>query len=114
VFHRDWGDGTRWEDLPARMQDHMARLVHYVPASSAFVLHDCAGLLEGDRIKAASMPAIVVEGDQSPPMSAEVSIALEKRLPDIERVVIGGAGHMLPLTHPESLVDPVRALLARS
>ena len=114
VFHHDWGDGTRWEDLPARMQDHMARLVHYVPASSAFVLHDCAGLLEGDRMAAASMPAVVIEGDQSPPMSAEVSIALAKRLPDIERVVIKGAGHMLPLTHPESLVEPVRALLARS
>lgn len=114
VFHRDWGDGTNWDDLPARMQDHMARLVHYVPASSAMVLHDSAGLLEGNRMARAAMPAVVIEGDQSPAMSAEVSIALEKRLPDIERVIIKGAGHMVPLTHPDTLVAPVRAVLARS
>jgi lipase len=114
VFHRDWGDGTNWDDLPARMQDHMARLVHYVPASGAMLLQDSAGLLEGDRMAAAAMPAVVIEGDRSPPMSALVGLSLERRLPDVTRVVIKDAGHMLPLTHPESLVAPVRAVLARS
>lgn len=114
VFNRDWGDGTPWEDLPERMRDHMARLVHYVPASAAFVHHDSAGLLQEGRMARAAMPAVVIEGDQSPPMSAKIAVSLQKRLPDLERVVVNGAGHMLPVTHPQLLVAPVRALLARS
>lgn len=114
VFHRDWGDGSDWETLPARMQDHMARLVHYVPASGAFLHHDSAGLLAEGRMARAAMPAVLIEGDLSPPMSAKVAISLEKRLPDVERVIVKGAGHMLPVTHAEAVAEPVRALLARS
>lgn len=112
VFNRDWGDGTPWDTLPARMQEHMTRLVHYVPASSAFLHHDSAGLL--GRLEQAAMPAVLIEGDQSPPMSAKVAISLEKRLPDAERVIIKGAGHMLPVTHPDEVAPHVRAVLARS
>lgn len=114
VFSRDWGDGTPWDSLPERMKDQMTRLIHYVPASSAFLHYDSAGLLEPGRMEQASMPAVVIEGDQSPPMSAKVATSLQKRLPNIERVVVKGAGHMLPVTHPEAVVGPIRALLARS
>ena len=112
VFNRDWGDGTPWETLPTRMRNHMARLVHYVPASSAFLHHDSAGLL--GRLARAAMPAVLIEGDQSPPMSAKVAISLAKRLPDVTRVIIKGAGHMLPITHPDDVAAPIRVVLARS
>ena len=59
------------------------------------------------------MPSVLIEGDQSPPMSAKVAVSLEKRLPDVERVIIKGAGHMLPVTHPDMVAEPIRALLAR-
>jgi lipase len=114
VFNRDWGDGTPWDSLPERMKDHMTRLIHYVPASSAFLHHDSAGLLEPGRMARASMPTVLIEGDQSPPMSAKVAASLQKRLPNIERVVVEGAGHMLPITHPGAVVGPIQALLARS
>lgn len=114
VFHRDWGDGSDWEDLPERMRDHMARLVHYVPASGAFLHHDSAGLLQGNRLARAAMPAVLIEGNQSPPMSGQIAVSLEKRLPKVERVIIKGVGHMLPVTHPDLVAAPVRALLARS
>ena len=114
VFNRDWGDGTPWDSLPERMKDHMTRLIHYVPASSAFLHHDSAGLLDAGRMERASMPTVLIEGDQSPPMSAKVAASLQKRLPNIERVVVEGAGHMLPITHPDAVASPIRALLARS
>jgi len=112
VFNRDWGDGTPWEALPERMRDHMARLVHYVPASSAFLHHDSAGVMP--KLGQAAMPAVLIEGDQSPPMSAKVAVSLQKRLPDVARVIVKGAGHMLPVTHPEAVAPHIRALLARS
>ncbi|MEH6740977.1 MAG: alpha/beta hydrolase [Sulfitobacter sp.] len=114
VFNRDWGDGTPWDLLPERMKDHMTRLIHYVPASSAFLHHDSAGLLDAGRMERASMPTVLIEGDKSPPMSAKVAASLQKRLPNIERVVVEGAGHMLPITHPGAVVGPIQALLARS
>ncbi|WP_299024885.1 alpha/beta hydrolase [uncultured Sulfitobacter sp.] len=114
VFHRDWGDGTAWEDLPARMQDHMARLVHYVPASAAFLHHDSAGLLQERRLDRAAMPSLIIEGDASPPMSGQIAESLEKRLPDVDRVIVKDAGHMVPLTHVQEVAAPIRDLLARS
>lgn len=114
VFNRDWGDGTPWDTLPERMREHMTRLVHYVPASAPFLHHDSAGLLEEGRLANASMPALLIEGDQSPEMSAQVARSLEKRLPNVERIIIKGAGHMLPVTHADEVAEPVKALLARS
>ncbi|KIN73710.1 alpha/beta fold hydrolase [Sulfitobacter guttiformis] len=114
VFNRDWGDGTPWDTLPERMREHMARLVHYVPASSAFLHHDSAELLAPGRMAGAAMPCVLIEGDQSPAMSGKVAVSLAKRLPDVQRVVIKGAGHMLPVTHPDEVAVPVRELLARS
>ncbi len=114
VFNRDWGDGTPWDDLPERMRETMTRLVHYVPASSAFLHHDSAGLMEPGRFARAAMPTLLIEGDKSPPASAKIADSLEKRLPNVERVVIKGAGHMAPITHPAEVAAPIKALLARS
>lgn len=114
VFNRDWGDGTPWDTLPERMRDHMTRLVHYVPASSAFLHHDSAGLLKPGMFDRATMPALLIEGDQSPPMSAKVATSIEKRLPNVTREIIAGAGHMAPVTHPVEVAGPIRALIARS
>lgn len=114
VFNRDWGDGTPWDTLPERMRDHMARLIHFVPASAPMVQDDCAGLLAPGQLERAAMPTVLIEGDQSPEMSAKVAVALQKRLPNAQRVVIDGAGHMLPVTHPDLVAAPVKELLARS
>ena len=114
VFNRDWGDGTAWDTLPEKMRSHMERLIHFVPASAGMVQDDCAGLLAEGRLARAVMPTVLIEGDGSPNMSAKVAIALQKRLPDAQRIVIEGAGHMLPVTHPERVAEPVRDLLARS
>ena len=114
VFNRDWGDGTPWDTLPERMREHMTRLVHYVPASAKFLHYDSAGLLEEGRLARASMPILLIEGDQSPPMSGVVADSLQKRLPHLVRVVVKGAGHMVPVTHPAEVAAPIRELLERS
>lgn len=114
IFNRGWGDGTPWDELPHKLRQHMVRLVHFVPASADFLIRDSAGMMAPGRLARAAMPTLLLEGDQSPAMSAKVNIALQKRLPDAQRVVIAGVGHMLPVTHPHSVVAPIRALLARS
>lgn len=114
VFNKHWNGGAEWDTLPERMREHMTRLVHFVPASAPFLFGDSAGLLEGDRMARASMPTVLIEGDQSPKMSGEIAASLQKRLPDATRASISGAGHMLPVTHPEEVSVPIRALLARS
>ena len=114
IFNRDWGDGTPWNRLPERMKDHMTRLIHFVPASAAFLQHDSSGLLEPGRMDSATMPTVLIEGDQSPPMSAKAAASIQKRLPNAERVVIKGAGHMLAVTHPTEVSEQIRMLLKRS
>ncbi|KEJ88819.1 alpha/beta fold hydrolase [Sulfitobacter donghicola] len=114
IFNRDWGDGTPWDKFPKRMQDHMTRLIHFVPESYAFLHLDSGGLLDPGRMEGATMPSLLIEGDQSPKMSGQIATSLEARLPNVTRAVVKGAGHMLPVTHPEEVAKPIRALLARS
>jgi pimeloyl-ACP methyl ester carboxylesterase len=43
-----------------------------------------------------------------------INSSIERRLPNVARAVIDGAGHMAPITHPEPVAAAIRELLARS
>ena len=50
------------------------------------------------------VPTLIVAGGSSPAPARRVVEILETHLPDAGRVIVGGAGHMLPITHG-SIVD---------
>jgi pimeloyl-ACP methyl ester carboxylesterase len=58
--------------------------------------HDGARLAPGLRV-----PTLVLHGDHDPQVPDDELEAVLAALPDAERVEVPGAGHMLPLTHPE-------------
>ena len=114
IFNRGWGDGTRWDDIPQVTRDYMADRIHFVPASGLFLQQDSAGLLRPGMFERAKMPALLVQGSASPEAAAVINRSIARRLPDVRRMTIEGAGHMAPITHPAEVADAVRGLLAES
>ena len=92
----------------------MADRIHYVPASQPFLRDDSAGLLAPGMFERASMPVLLLDGATSGDMTDAISTSLAKRLPDVTRCEIDGAGHMAPLTHPEAVAAQIGTFLART
>lgn len=109
-FHAIWGGDAGFDSLPARMQTYMADRIHLITAPWNVLLDDAPGLL--GRIEALTMPVLLLEGDQSPPIITAITRALMARLPQAKSVKIKGAGHMLPITHAGEVATHIRAHLA--
>lgn len=114
LFNRDWGDGTKWADFSDRARTYMADRIHFVAGSAAFLEHDSAGLLIGNKFARAKMPALLLQGATSAPIADIINASIARRLPDVTRVTIEGAGHMAPITHPQLVAATIRAQLDRS
>ena len=66
-------------------------------------------LLGPDALARATVPVHVIEGSRTSAVDRAICAVLRRRLPHARHTLIEGAGHMMPLTHPEPLT---RALLA--
>lgn len=114
AFNGRWGGDDKWDDIPEATRTYMADRIHFVPASHPFLGDDSAGLLEPGRFARITMPTLLLEGDKSPDMTDAINLSLAKRIPQAKRVVIKGAGHMSPLTHPQEVAQAIRELLVAS
>ena len=110
-FTEVWGDGRPWEALPEDMRHKMAARIHMVPASHAALNTDRQGLLLPGGLQHVTCPVLLVEGSDSPQLVPLINDGLARRLPDARRVVISGAGHMVPITHAAQVAREIAALL---
>ena len=111
LFNRLWGDGTRWDDIRASAREYMSDRMFLVPLQSRAIFEDSAQLLSPERIARASMPSLLVSGNDSPTVAHAINAALARRLPDARELTVDGAGHMVPLTHPEVVAEAIRGLV---
>lgn len=105
-----WGDGPPFDSLPASQRAYLQDRIWVVAASSAALHDDAAGLVP--RVPRLTCPVLLIEGDRSPPVIAEVQTGLAAAIPRARRVIVAGAGHMAPITHPGAVADEIRRLLA--
>ncbi|MDO5643837.1 MAG: alpha/beta hydrolase [Paracoccus sp. (in: a-proteobacteria)] len=114
-FLGDWGapgappppaTGPKAERLRVQMQ--------MVASTNAALMEDRANILRADGLEGIEAPVMLIAGEASPPIVHEIAAALAARLPDVARATIPGAGHMLPLTHPDQFADLTRMNLERS
>ena len=108
AFHGDWGNGASLADLPLRSVDYMRERIGLIAAQGPVLMEDAAGLLVPGGLEGLEMPVVLLEGADSPPIAAAIQEALAARMPRAQRVVVEGAGHMLPLTHPAEVAGVLR------
>ena len=102
AFNRMWGDdGPPWDTLPQRTRAAMIRGVHVVPGSSGLLYDDDRGLMQPGKLDAVQVPTLILRGALANPAVIAANDGLEARMPNARQAVIGGAGHMVPITHPE-------------
>jgi pimeloyl-ACP methyl ester carboxylesterase len=104
------GPGT-WAQLPTDLQRTFVRNAPtfldeaHDPEKFAF---DVAWLESFPR------PALLTEGDQSPPTFAPVVAKLAGALPHATVLTFPGAGHIPHLTHPEAYTEAIEAFIRKS
>ena len=110
AFQAVWG--VSLSDMPAPQRDYIAARIHLIAAVDPTLRQDTAGLLGFGRLEALGLPVLLVEGATSPPVIAAIQTELARRLPQVTRAVVPGAGHMSPLTHPAEVASLIAAHIA--
>jgi len=85
-----------------------------VQASNEALRRDSANILREGGLEAIDAPVLIVMGEDSPPVIPAIADALATRLPDVGRARVPGAGHMLPITHPQQLAELIGLNLDRA
>ena len=99
-FQSIWGAGAAFADLPEPQRRYITDRIHLIAAPDDALTDDRAGLLAPGRLEALTVPVLLIRGERSPPVIAAIHETLARRLPDVAEVVVPGAGHMAPITHP--------------
>ena len=108
AFNAVWGDAA-WDTLPAAQRAYATERIHLIEESVPGLIEDSQGLLAPGRLESVDVPVTLIRGDRSAPVIAVILDALAARLPKTRRVVIEGAGHMAPVTHPREVAAAIRA-----
>jgi len=114
AFTTVWGDGRAWERLSQSTRDALAAGIHIIVAGDPGLYNDRAGLLAPGGLDMLTMPCLLIEGAKSPDLIGTINTGLARRLPNARRVVVDGASHMVPITHPAALEGPIRDLFAKA
>ena len=112
LFQADWGAGDAVESLPKKTCTYMLDRIALIGAQNAVLMEDTAGLLRPGRLEGLRAPVLLIEGAKSPAIIGAIHTALAARLPSVQQLIVPGAGHMLPITHPQLVAPAVQAHLA--
>ena len=110
-FHKIWGDGREWSEVPVEVRSYMTSRIGLVPAMSPLLWEDRPGVLREGGLEGLDIPVTFIDGENTHPAIAEIISTIGDRLADAEWVSIKGAGHMVPLTHPEQVAKAVKGRL---
>ena len=114
LFNRMWSEGgPRWSEMPETTRAAMTRAIHVVPAQQPSLFDDRPGMLDPGVLDRVTAPALLLRGSRAHPAINVVNDGLARRLPDAQNVVVEGADHMLPITHPLETAAELGRLFAR-
>ncbi|MDE9449732.1 alpha/beta hydrolase [Aliiroseovarius sp. Z3] len=114
LFNVLWGRDAAWQALPMSLREDMAKRIHLIPAGKTVTHDDIHGQAAPGALERLDLPVLLMEGARSPAMVAATHDALAARLPNVQRRVFAGAGHMAPISHPAEVGDAISAFLSSS
>ena len=108
-----WG-GLDWDAQTPTGRERLMRQMRLVVDSNSTLMRDGANILREGGLEGIDAPVLLVMGEDSPPVIADIADALAARLPDVGRARVPGAGHMLPITHPAQVAGLIGLNLDRA
>lgn len=112
-FLQVWGQQP-YDSLPAATRRQMDAQIALVASSNRVLHEDSADMLRPGGLESIAAPVMLISGRDSPPVIHDIDAALAARLPDIGRATVPGAGHMLPITHPDEVAGLIAVNLDRA
>lgn len=109
VFMAAWGDGAAFDALPEAQRRYIVPRMPLIAAGHKVLHQDAANLLP--RLAQVACPVLLIEGGASAPVIGEIQARLERDLPDARRVIVDGAGHMVPITHAADTAQAMRGFV---
>ena len=100
-----------FDAMPPERQARLAAQIDIVPTESPANTVDAAGVFAPARLARITQPVLLLESAHPPRGLREVHEAICAAIPQAQRVVIAGAGHMAPITHPENVAGEIAAFL---
>ncbi|SHG92592.1 Pimeloyl-ACP methyl ester carboxylesterase [Cognatiyoonia sediminum] len=108
VFNDMWG-ALSWSHSPAATRSALIDQIHLIPAGAPAIEEDNAELLTSGALEALDLPVTLIRGDKTQPIIADIHHALVRRLPNATDLIVKGAGHMLPITHPSETATLIKS-----
>ncbi len=112
MFTGAWGDGRAWERLPPAQRAGNIQRIPMLGETERCLHEDTAGILRPGGLETITVPVRLIRGTDTMPIMTAIHDALDARLPDAQQVIVPGAGHMLPVTHPEAVQAELVRLVA--
>jgi pimeloyl-ACP methyl ester carboxylesterase len=98
------GPGT-WAALPAAAKERFVAGTDSAVAGFHSNLNNPTSL---DDIRRVQLPTLIMCGEKTTPPDRRVTEVLRERMPKCRYIIIPGADHMSPLSHPEFIANAVR------
>lgn len=105
LFYSRWSGAAAWRSLSDTQRADVIARIPLIPRTHDALVADVHGIVP--RLSTLSCPVLLLSGDQSPAIVEAVMAALAQRIPRAAHRVVAGAGHMLPLTHPEIVAHAI-------
>jgi len=112
AFTDVWGTGADWAAMPAEMRADVTARIGLIPVTVPTLYDDSAGMAAQGRLEGVACPVLLVGGTASPTIVAAINDALAVRLPDVQRVKVEGASHMVPITHSAQVAAGISGFLS--
>lgn len=113
AFTKVWGTGVDWAKLSSGRRDDFAGRIQLVTAGHPAIYEDSGGILVPGALETLEMPVLLIRGDRSPTIIERIAEEIAARLPDVGVATVPGAGHMVPITHPDETAGLIGVNLDR-
>ncbi len=112
LFVDYWNGDGAWQRMQPETQRRLSRHAPKVVLDFHAAIHEPTTLDTYRR--RFDFPVLVLRGARSPQSARRVAAMLAKQIPGASLVNVAGAGHMLPLTHPEPVNTAIVAHITDS
>ncbi len=112
LFMRVWGDGRRWDDLPAELREGSTRRITFIGDSQPAIMEDNQGVVA--RLGNIKAPLLVMDGGESPELMHIVQEGIAARVEGAVHRRFEGQAHMGPVTNPKDVAAEILSNIRRA
>jgi pimeloyl-ACP methyl ester carboxylesterase len=108
AFSDIWGGQVPFDDLPQAQRIYMAERIEMIRAGGESLLGEGVDYIPLARVAQLTVPVLLIQGSKTDPIVAAVHASLDDVLPNSDRRIIEGGGHMVPISHPAEVANEMR------